>query len=101
MRKLKEILSGLEPLAFEWEKDDQPQTQTLAAPEFVGRWNLEYLINTAYCTHPHEFHILSGILDMRHCFRPPTTHSRSSWVELGKVKLTLWNDAGVPRECGS
>ena len=36
MRKLKENLSGLEPLAFEWEKGDQPQTQTLAAPEFSG-----------------------------------------------------------------
>ena len=101
MHKLKENLSGLEPLALEWEKGDQPQTQTLAAPEFSGWWNLEYLINTGYCTHPHEFHILSGILDMRHCFRPPTTHSRSSWVKLGELKLTLWNDAGVPRECGS
>ena len=49
MRKLKENLSGLEPLALEWEKGDQPQTQTLAAPEFSGCWNLEYFINTAYC----------------------------------------------------
>ena len=49
MRKLKENLSGLEPLAFEWEKGNQPQTQTLAAPEFSGLWNLEYIINTAYC----------------------------------------------------
>ena len=36
MRKLKENLSGLEPRAFEWEKGDQPQTQTLVAPEFSG-----------------------------------------------------------------
>ena len=50
MHKLKENLSGLEPLAFEWEKGDQPQTQTLAAPEFSGWWNLEYVINTAYCS---------------------------------------------------
>ena len=36
--QIKENLSGLEPLAFEWEKGDQPQTQTLAALA-DGIWN--------------------------------------------------------------